>query len=269
MWHVSVVRSYCFSPNVWHLFLPWAFAPTHLLPSFLLCFEIGSSAYALPYVWLGCVGSDEASEWQLSPMIHQMFVLLLYKWLHEWRRLHHRLFCLDLTSCARSECLPSAYRFGRAKGWNGTSEDCFCEEGQVENVSLQILFTLTGSFRSSNQLVLKNVKTISIHFCFFLARQLHFVGKCLACTIQKGIYVYIDYIWLCIHTYICVCVMSIMYMRPGSQRKVEMFRACVVLSKIPHAKIAMTQLFLPIEHFESVFVTMFRSKAVAFGLWLL
>ena len=84
---------------------------------------------------------------------------------------------------------------------------------------------------------------------------------------------YIYRLYLIVYTYIyiymCVCHVYNMYMRPGSQRKVEMFRACVVLSKIPHAKIAMTQLFLTIEHFESVFVTMFRSKAVAFGLWLL
>ena len=40
----------------------------------------------------------------------------------------------------------------------------FVRKGQVENVSLQSLFTLTGSLRSSSQCVLKNVETISLSF---------------------------------------------------------------------------------------------------------
>jgi len=97
----------------------------------------------------------------------------------------------------------------------------FVRKGQVENVSLQSLFTLTGSLRSSSQCVLKNVETISLSFW-----QDSFEGKGLACTLQKGIQVYSI---LC-HGYINVPAAR-------SPKKAEMSRAFVVLSKISDTKI--------------------------------
>lgn len=132
------------------------------------------------------------------------------------------------------EYLLLACRFGRARprGGMGQVKIEFVRKGQVENVSLQSLFTLTGSLRSSSQFVC--VEKCWNHFCIFLARQLHFGGKGLACTLQKGIQVYSI---LC-HGYINVPAAR-------SPKKAEMLRACVVLSKISDTKIAMTQLFLP------------------------
>ena len=159
------------------------------------------------------------------------------------------------------EYLLLACRFGRARprGGMGQVKIEFVRKGQVENVSLQSLFTLTGSLRSSSQFVcwkmLKHVETISVFFWQD------------SCTLEEKVW---HAHYRKASRYIVYCVMAIlMYLRPGPQKRPRCWGHVWCFPRFQTQKLLWLNCSSQIEHFESVLVTMFRSKVVAFGLWLL